>query len=227
MQADREKVQKMSRTQLLHDVKRKLSDLWDCQLESIISHIKSENLTQNVVNKRQNWKEEYKKIEELVLDYWRRDGTLIHWIEERRLIRGDYTLKISGFNQGMEGVQRKRDKIQEWLNKKTLNQVSGCYCFIARDKCLYVGQAIKLGRRIREHSLGVHVRDATKLRILVPNRIVRTMTTKDRLNTMERLLYLYLQPEYTGTAPPIGNNEADGILHFIKEEIKELATDAG
>jgi hypothetical protein len=216
---------KQSKPKLIKEIRSNLNRLWECQLESIMTRIMDHDLDSEIESIRKNINGEYSNIENLVLDYWRKDGKILEWIDERLLADGDYTLLISGFNKDKEGRNRKMEKIRNWMSMVGFNNIGGCYCFMEGDKCLYIGQAKKLGPRVKDHGEKVFVANATTIRILIPHR-GGTMSLKKRLNILERLLFLHFQPADAGMSPPKGQNNADDCLHFIMGEIKELATDA-
>ena len=210
----------------LRDIRDKLDELWEHQRESIMARIMVEDLPEEVEGQRVTINLNYKRIEEIVLDYWRRDGKLRDWIEDQIRTNGDYSLTIANFDPDLSGRQRKMRKILDWLEEFNLTKASGCYCVMQGEDCLYVGQAISLTERIRTHQDKVWMTNGTKIRILVPHRRGK-MTRKKRLNILERLLYLHLQPPDNATSPPKGGSYADDTLRFIMGEIRELATDAG
>ena len=66
----------------IRSIRALFNDLWEAQRESIIARIKNEELDDRYEKKRKEHLEIKARIEELVLEYWRRGGVLDDWIKD-------------------------------------------------------------------------------------------------------------------------------------------------
>jgi hypothetical protein len=163
--------------------------------------------------RKQN-KDIYKRIEEAALIYWRRSGLLRQWI-------GDLTWQDADFSRRLKGkdeFERYAD-LQEWLENKQVSEYSGCYCFKAGKKYVYVGRATVLRDRLKQYEKSKYLLlSDTTVRVIIPK-------YKTQIGKMERLLILLHEPEENRNTGDTGKNPVDDCLAFIRNEVKELLTD--
>ena len=210
---------------LLQSIRKELDELWECQREAILVRIMDDDLDEDLEEIRKESNAAYSRIEEMVVDCWRKDGQLLNWIKSQRKKHADYTFPIPMKDPRSLRMQ----KIRGWLQTIGLNKLRGCYCWKNDDSYLYVGQASVLENRIKDYESHHLFDKATHIRILIPNfRGCRNQIHfKRRLNALERLLLLQYQPtENKDKNGHKGYNNADECLNYIMGEVKELATDA-
>jgi uncharacterized protein DUF4339 len=201
--------------QLLRAIRADLDSLWEAQRESIISRIRSEPLEKIYEATRKKNRELYCEIEQSAIEYWRRSGLLTAWIREYTWREHDFTVRLKGKTE-----TDKYQHLQQWLEEGKLADLAGCYCFRNGKDYLYVGQAVVLRDRIKQHEKKTFFTYASSVRIVVPK-------FKRQLNQLERMLILAHQPTENGTAGIAGKTPLDECLAFIRAEIKELVTDIG
>jgi len=210
---------------LLQSVREELDVLWECQREAILVRIMDDDLDEDLETIRKESLEAYAKIEEMVIDYWRKDGQLLSWIKNHIRKHADYTFPIP-----MDDTRSTRmQKISGWLQTVGLNSLRGCYCWKKDNEYLYVGQSRSLGSRVSTYADKYFFKDATHIRILIPDfrGCQNQVNFKRRLNALERLLLLqYLPTKNKDKNGHKGYNNADECLKYIMGEVKELATDA-
>ena len=203
----------------IRSIRALFNDLWEAQRESIIARIKNEELDDHYEKKRKEHLEIKARIEELVLEYWRRGGVLDDWIKDlvwegKNGERGDYLKKLK---QG--DLHGNFERAMKWMEESGLGELSGVYSFRNGKKRIYIGQSDNLGRRLKQHEGQFFWGEATHLRILIPKHKASTMR-------LERLMILRHQPERNRND---GNSkvgsEADEVLDFIVSEINDLLTD--
>jgi hypothetical protein len=207
------KKQRVTRHQLLRDIRAELDSLWESQRESIIARVKCEPLDKVYEATRKRNREIFKAIEENAIEYWRRSGLLAHWIGELTWREHDFTFKLRGKTES-----EKYDSLQNWLDETRLAGLTGCYCFKNGRDYIYIGQAAVLRDRIKQHEKKVYFTYSTAVRIIIPKH-------KRRLNQLERLLILAHKPGDNSSSGISGKNPVDDCLEFIRGEIKELVTD--
>jgi len=209
---------------LLQSTREELNVLWECQREAILARIMDDDLDEDLETIRKESLETYTRVEEMVIDYWRKDGQLLNWINSHIRKHADYTFPIS-----MDDTRSTRmQKIRGWLQTVGLNDLRGCYCWKQDDKYLYVGQSGSLESRVSNYEDKYFFRDATHIRILIPTfKSCRSkISYKRKLNALERLLLLQYQPtKNKDKNGHKGYNNADECLNYIMGEVKELATD--
>jgi hypothetical protein len=205
--------QRVTRHQLLRQVRSQLDELWECQRESIIARIKFEPLDKTYEATRRRNREIYRAIEESAIEYWRRSGLLTAWIREMTWREHDFTYRLRG---GTEA--EKYAGLQAWLEETRLAGLAGCYCFKNGRDYIYIGQAGCLRDRIKQHEKKTYFTYASAVRVIIPR-------NKRQLNQLERLLILAHQPTDNGNRGVAGRTPVDDCLEFIGGEIKELITD--
>ena len=203
----------------IRSIRALFNDLWEAQRESIIARIKNEELDEQYEKKRKEHLEIKAKVEDLVLEYWRKGGVLDDWIKDliwegKNGERGDYLKKLK---QG--DLHGNFERAMKWLEESGLGELAGVYSFRNGMKRIYIGQSDNLDRRLKQHEGQFFWGEATHLRILIPKHKASTMR-------LERLMILRHQPERNRND---GNSkvgsEADEVLDFIVSEINDLLTD--
>jgi hypothetical protein len=207
------KRQRVTRHQLLRQLRSQLDQLWECQRESIIARIRFEPLDKSYEATRRKNREIYRAIEESAIEYWRRSGLLTYWIRELTWREHDFTYRLRGKNEA-----EKYAGLQAWLDETRLADLAGCYCFKNGREYIYVGQAGCLHDRIKQHEKKTYFTYANAVRVIIPK-------NKRQMNQLERLLILAHQPSDNGNRGVAGRTPVDDCLEFISGEIKELITD--
>ena len=209
---------------LLQSIRKELDTLWECQREAILARIMDDDLDEDLEEIRKESNVAYSRIEEMVVESWRKDGQLLSWICSHIRKNADYTFPVP-----MEDKRSVRmQKIRSWLQTIGLNDLRGCYCWKKEDAYLYVGQTGALESRISTYEDKYFFREATHIRILIPNctGCRNKKHFRDKLYALERLLLLQYQPsENRDHIGHKGNNNADETLSYIMGEVQELATD--
>jgi hypothetical protein len=207
------KRQRLTRHQLLRQVRSQLDQLWECQRESIIARIRFEPLDKVYEATRRKNREIYRSIEESAIEYWRRTGLLTCWIRDLTWREHDFTYRLRGRDEA-----EKYAGLQAWLDETRLAELAGCYCFKNGREYIYVGQAGCLRDRIKQHEKKTYFTYASAVRVIIPK-------NKRQMNQLERLLILAHQPADNGNRGVAGRTPVDDCLEFIEGEIKELITD--
>lgn len=207
------KQQRTTKHQLLRQIRAELDALWEAQRESIIARVRFESLEKPYEATRRRNREIYRTIEASAIDYWRRSGLLTFWIRELTWHDHDFTFKLKGKTE-----PEKYASLQQWLEESRLSGLAGCYAFKTGKEYLYIGQASVLKDRIKQHEKKTYFTYASAVRIIIPKHM-------RRLNQLERLMILALQPSDNSNTGISGRNPVDDCLDFIKGEIKELVTD--
>ena len=211
---------------LLQSIREELDVLWECQREAILARIMDDDLDEDLEKIRKESAKTYARIQEMVIDYWRKNGQFLQWIQNCIRKHADYTFPISMDDSRSLRMQ----KIRGWLQTVGLNSLRGCYCWKKDDEYLYVGQSSSLETRINNYEDRYFFKDATHIRILIPNfsdSFGSKAKMKRKLNALERLLLLQYQPiKNKDKQGHKGYNNADECLNYIMGEVKELATDA-
>lgn len=207
------KQQRVTRHQLLRQIRSELDQLWEAQRESIIARIRCEPLDKEFEATRRRNREMYRVIEENAIEYWRRSGLLTYWIRELTWREHDFTYRLRGKNEA-----EKYASLQNWLEDSRLADFSGCYCFKNGREYIYIGQASVLRDRIKQHEKKTYFTYASSVRIVIPK-------SRRQLNQLERLLILAHQPQENCSAGVAGKTPVDDCLDFIRHEIQELITD--
>lgn len=224
---DREQLSRAKREipKLLKSIRSELEDLWECQREAILARVMDDDLDEELEKKRSKSKDAFKRIEESVIDFWRKDGQLLRWIQDHLRKHADYTFPIA-----QNDTRRiKMQKIRGWLEVTGLGELRGCYCWKQDEKYLYVGQASVLDNRINTYETHYLFSNATHIRIMIPSfhGCRSQVHYRRKLNALERLLLLQYQPsENKDKNGHKGYNAADQCLKYIMGEVRELATDA-
>lgn len=213
-EADEEEEKKLTRHQLLRIVRKDLDALWECQREAIIAAVRDQELDEAYQSTRRQNKDIYKRIEDAAINYWRISGLLRKWI-------GDLTWQDADFSRRLRGkdeFERYAD-MHRWLDDKQVADISGCYCFKAGKKYIYVGRATVLRDRLKQYEKSKYflLNDLT-VRVIVPK-------YKTQIGKMERMLILLHEPEENKNTGDSGKNPVDDCLNFIRNEVKELLTD--
>jgi hypothetical protein len=208
-----EKVKRVSRHQLLRNIRKDLDALWDCQREALIAAVKDEELAEVYQATRKQNKEIYKRIEETTILFWRSSGVLRRWVEAYTWNDADFTRKLRGKSEA-----EKYDDLQQWLEDKEISGLTGCYCFKKEKQYIYVGRAECLSERIKQHRQKFFFTYADSVRIIIPK-------YKTQVGKLERLLILQHDPTENGNLGESGRNPADNCFDFIKAEIQQLLVD--
>jgi predicted GIY-YIG superfamily endonuclease len=202
----------------IKSVRALLNDLWEAQRESIISKVKNEELDERYEHKRKAHTEIKNKVEDCVLEYWRRGKVLDAWI--RDLIwegedeRGDYRKRLK--KGDLDG---NFEMALSWPEDSGLSDLAGCYAFRDGKNYIYIGKADDLGRRLKQHEGQAFWGTATHLRILIPQH-------KASVLKLERLLILKHQPDRNkNDGVSTEGSKADEVLELINSEINQLLTD--
>ena len=208
---------------LLQSIRKGLDALWECQREAILARIMDDDLDEDLEEIRKESNVAYSRIEEMVVECWRKDGQLLNWIESHLRKHADYTFPIPMTDPPSLRMQ----KIRGWLQTIGLNNLRGCYCWKNDDSYLYIGQAGVLENRIKDYESLRLFDKVTHIRILVPSfrGCKSQIHFKRKLNALERLLLLQYQPTENKSNGHKGNNNADETLSYIMGEVQELATD--
>ena len=141
---------------LLQSIRKELDVLWECQREAILTRIMDDDLDEDLETIRKESLETYARVEEMVIDYWRKDGQLLNWIKNHIRKHADYTFPIS-----MDDTRNTRmQKVRGWLQTVGLNNLRGCYCWKQDDEYLYVGQSGSLESRVSTYEDKYFFRDA-------------------------------------------------------------------
>jgi len=196
-----------------------LDDLWEAQRESIIAHIKNEELDERFEMKRKGHLETKERIRGLVVEYWRRGGVLDEWIND--LItqgkNGEWGGFIKKFKQS--DVHGNFERTLAWLDESGLGEKAGVYSFEKDKQRIYVGESERLEKRLRQHQGYFAWGEATHIRILIPKR-------KSNRDKLERMMILRHLPADNGNeGKSVSGSKADDVLEFISEEINDLLTD--
>lgn len=208
----------------IRSVRGLLNDLWEAQRESIIAKIKDEKLDEKYEKKRKEHTEIKAKVEELILEYWRRGKVLDAWIrdltwegknQDGEPERGDYRKKLK-----VGDLDGNFEMAMEWIEAVGISKLAGCYAFReGKGNYIYIGETDNLGRRLKQHEGQEFWSRATHLRILIPDRSTSVLK-------LERLLILKHQPErnkHDGITTE--GSKADEVLDLITTEINELLID--
>jgi hypothetical protein len=217
--------EKSSKFQLISNIRKNLEDLANRQVESIVAKVRAQELGEDLVKTKKQQEEIKREIRDSAIEYWRRSGLFRKWIADfvwtdREGKRADRRRKLKGT------YSEKYEDACGWLKKIGYYDEAGCYCFIAGDTYLYIGQAGQVTGT--EKSIGIRVcvdwkkaiwwEKADSLRVIVPK-------NKKQCEPLERLLILNYTPQDNETDGNNGNNRADEILDMIDKEIEELASD--
>jgi hypothetical protein len=131
----------------------------------------------------------------------------------------DHTIPLAGT------LAEKGVTILDYLKTKTHLEDAGCYIYSCGPQTLYVGEALKIGNRVKAHQDKAFVEQADSYRYILPRQ-------SPQRKKMERLLILMLEPTHNKanlTSKGTKNsrlNCADEVLEFIRNEIAELRDDA-
>ena len=210
---------------LLFSIQEDLDTLWECQRAAILARITGEDLDDELEDIRSESCDYYKRIEEISIECWRKDGQLLQWINGCLKKHMDWTFPIPAGDD----PDTRMNAICAWLQTVGLNGLKGCYCWKNNDRYLYVGQAGRLEKRIKSYKTRDFFSKTTHIRIMIPHfKGCKTkIHYKRKLNALERLLLLQYQPEENRDKNGHkGHNEADNCLNYIMGEVRELATDA-
>jgi hypothetical protein len=208
--------------QLIREIRERLNQLWEAQRESIIATIKNERLDPASEHTRKQTREILDEVLTNAEQFWRQGGFLTKWIrdltreEDGRLL--DYRHKFwRGSEDGHE--TEKFGDLCRWLEKQGLVDRPGCYCFKKGDEYLYVGKAIVLRDRIKQHERERYFTYGNAIRIVIPH-------DKRNLEKLERLLILAHPTEENRKSGTRGGTPVDDFLGFLEREVRELTEDA-
>jgi len=208
-------------SQLIREIREHLDQLWEAQKESIIATIKNERLDPAYEHTRKQTREILDEVLENAEQFWRQAGILKKWIrdltreEDGRLL--DCRHKFwRGSEDGHE--EEKFEDLCRWLEKQELVDRSGCYCFKNGDKYIYVGKAVVLRDRIKQHERERYFTYGNAIRIVIPH-------DKRNLEKLERLLILAYLPVENRKSGTRGGTRVDDFLGFLEREVRELIED--
>lgn len=221
---DPDNEQELSKYQIIRMIRSELDRLWECQRESIIATIKNQELEEEYTQTRKQAREIKINIENLSVDYFRKSHVLRDWIrdltwqsEDYKRGRADVTCRLQG-----ESCQERYLHAMEWLEKRQLLSLEGCYCFRNADKAYrYIGkaQSQNIGQRLKQWERASFWLESTHLRVVIPK-------LKSQTGKLERLLIMLHQPlENEKSGDRGGNNPADKVIEMIHKEIKDLLVD--
>ena len=208
----------LGKYQLIKAIRTDLDLLWKAQRESLISHIRGEDLDPVYETTRKQAKIIKSRVKEACFHYWKRTKAYDAWIDELVWKDCDIQRRLRG-----EGCEAKFEDAETWLTEAKLIDKAGCYCFKNGKDYLYIGKAgmgdSSLGRRLRDHRRSVYFEHATHLRVIIPR-------YKTWISKLERLLLLsYPDAQYNDATPTIGRNPADDTLELLTSEMNDLLSD--
>ena len=173
----------------------------------------------------------YEVVEYLITRFWQRTSDSILEKEIRRRHIGKSPVVIDNLSP-VEDEDELRAKLEKvfsgnpgWMGSR------GCYSFHDPDSTRYVGMAAGglsfIGHRIRDHfNYGKDwAKECTEIRVWQINSKAGTGDDEQRSRALERLLYLWLDPELNEKGMS-RSNPIDDILLHIRNEIRDLSTDA-
>ena len=198
------------------EVRSLFNSLWEKQNERLIAKIKNCKPDEKALLSAKELGLLKEKIANTVIEFWRKEGTIINWIKE--ITWGDPTeLSDSFVKLQSTNVDDKMAQIEKHLNDRRIYDWEGCYCFMNGEKYLYIGETKNsLGRRMLiEHKNKIFWHEADSIRILIPG---------DKRNTkkLERLLILNYMPT-VNDSDGVQSSSADDVLQILDSEIDELA----
>jgi hypothetical protein len=227
----------------LQSVRTRLDKLWKAQRDSLLAQITGTDAEAELIRLRRenNFSEE---TEAVCLGYWRTDkndkiiGALRKEMSERSTKDSPYSFK---FEKPEGSLAEKRDEIFKWFQQNNSNESKiekgfGCYSFENDEGVLYVGEASSRtfkARMVDHFANGKEWCEKADLVNfwLLDNSKLKSGTSKQRAQLLERVLILYHQPSLNlteGMKEIKGGeirSDTDILLDNIKSEITGLCED--
>ena len=209
-----------------------LDQLWTAQRNAILSKVQGgppDALDQKL--RTHKGVSTYELVEYLITRFWQRtsDSILEKEITKRHIGKSPVVIGNLSPVEDEDELRTKLDKVFSgnpgWMGSR------GCYSFHDSDSTLYVGKAARglsfIGHRIRDHfqSGKDWAKECTEIRLWQIKSKPGTDEDEQRSRELERLLYLWLDPELNEQGMS-QSNPIDDILLHIRNEIRDLATDA-
>ncbi len=193
-----------------------LDSMWERQREKIISSIKNREPHESLSMNRKDLEAIKEKTHQHTLEFWKKSGVILEWIKELTWGEphelGDYYFKFSDPDPG-----KRMSEAEQKLCRCEVDDIAGCYCFLAGDKYLYIGMTEKqdlCSRLLSGHKDKIFWKEADSMRILIPKNSKQT-------KRLERLLILRYDPVYNDS-PGQKSSAADDCLELIENELTEL-----
>ena len=202
--------------QHLSQIRLILDSMWERQREKIISSIKNKEPHESLAMTRKDLEAIKEKTNHHTLEFWKKSGVILEWIKELTWGEpnelGDYFFKFTDTDP-----EKRMAEAEQKLCRCEVDDIAGCYCFLAGDKYLYIGMTEKqdlCSRLLSGHKDKIFWREADSMRILIPKNSRQT-------KRLERLLILRYNPVYNDS-PGQKSSAADDCLELIETELAEL-----
>lgn len=190
--------------------------MWERQRERIISSIKNREPHESLAMNRKDLEAIKEKTQQHTLEFWKKSGVILEWIKELTWGEpnelGDYYFKFNDLDP-----EKRMAEAEQKLCRCEVDDIAGCYCFLAGDKYLYIGMTEKqdlCSRLLSGHKDKIFWKEADAMRILIPKNSRQT-------KRLERLLILRYNPVYNDS-PGQKSSAADDCLDLIENELSEL-----
>ena len=198
------------------EVRSLFNGLWEKQNERVVAKIKNCKPDDKTLLTAKELGKIKEKISETVIQFWRKDGTILSWIKE--LTWGDPSEMSDAFVKfDCTNIDEKEKQLEKYLNERGIYDWEGCYCYLKGEQYLYIGESTSsIGKRMLiDHKDKIFWHESDSVRILIP---------ADKRNTkkMERLLILNYTPTINDS-DGYQNSAADDVLEILEQEIDELA----
>jgi hypothetical protein len=198
------------------EVRSLFNGLWERQNERLVAKIKNCKPDDKTLLSAKELGRIKEKISETVIQFWRKEGTILNWIKE--LTWGDPSEMSDAFMKfESTNIDEKEKQLEKYLNERGIYDWEGCYCYLKGDQYLYIGESTNsIGKRMLiDHKDKIFWHEGDAVRILIP---------ADKRNTkkMERLLILNYTPTINDSDGH-QNSSADEVLDILEQEIDELA----
>lgn len=202
--------------QHLSQIRLILDSMWERQREKIISSIKNKEPHVSLAMTRKDLEAIKEKTHHHTLEFWKKSGVILEWIKELTWGEpnelGDYYFKFTDADP-----EKRMAEAEQKLCRCEVDDIAGCYCFLAGDKYLYIGMTEKqdlCSRLLSGHKDKIFWKEADSMRILIPKNSRQT-------KRLERLLILRYNPVYNDS-PGQKSSAADDCLELIETELAEL-----
>lgn len=202
--------------QHLSEIRLILDSMWERQREKIISSIKNREPHEALAMNRKDLEVIKEKTHQHTVEFWKKSGVILEWIKELTWGEpnelGDYYFKFTDLDPTKRMVEA-----EQKLCRCEVDDIAGCYCFLAGDRYLYIGMTEKqdlCSRLLSGHKDKIFWKEADSMRILIPKNSKQT-------KRLERLLILRYDPVYNDS-PGQKSSAADDCLELIENELTEL-----